>query len=234
MNKVKHHIIHIPMGFVLGYLLYRNFIVSAIFSAAFLMYSILNKRGMEKEDTRRMNAGFREFLICLEPILKTSGSFSVSFEKACEDYEGIYGLDDLCRILKRAVLELKMNRHTGLVLRKVATGIKSEDARLFASFVSYTEESGGNVVYITDRIIGIMTEKMRMSGEIKHLLAAKKFEHTLISIIPVGILALLSAGTESYMDPLYKTAGGRIVMTVAGLLFAVSWYAGNRITSIEV
>lgn len=234
MNKVRKHLIYILSGAVLGHLMYRNITMSMLIGMIFFIYSMISKRKGEREAKDRMNFKFREFLICLEPLLKTSGTFSMSFMEAYKDYEGMYGQDELYPILKAAVFEMEMNRHIGLVLGNMAVKISSEDAVLFASCLAYTEESGGNIIDITDRIVGIITEKIRMKKEIGHLLAAKRFEHILISVIPVFILILLSAGTESYMNPLYETPGGKIVMTAAGLMFAGSWFAGNRITEIEV
>jgi tight adherence protein B len=234
MNKVRRHIIYIISGFALGYLMYRSIPLSILIGMLFLIYSMISIKREVRNANDRLNFKFREFLICLEPLLKTSGTFSISFIEAYGDYERMYGQDELYPILKGAVLEMKMNRHIGIVLKNMAVKISSEDAGLFASCLAFTEESGGNIIDITDRIVGIVTEKIRMKEEIRHLLAAKKFEHLLIAIIPIVILILLSAGVDSYMNPLFDSSGGKIVMTIAGLMFAASWFVGNKITEIEV
>jgi tight adherence protein B len=56
----------------------------------------------------------------------------------------------------------------------------------------------------------------------------------IVSIMPAVILVLLTAGAESYMEPLYETVAGRLVMTAAGAIFGLSWYTGKKITSLEV
>ena len=75
---------------------------------------------------------------------------------------------------------------------------------------------------------------INIESEIRTLTAQKKFEGKIISMMPFAILLLLNLFSPDYLEPLYTTLTGRIVMTAAlgGLVFA--FFLTERLTAIEV
>ena len=222
------------LGLAAGYILYRNLLMCIPVGLLFFIYSTLDKNRPRDRKIAAMSAGFRNFLICLEPLLKSSETFSSAYFKAVDDYEKMYGSDNLLPALKSGTARFRINATAGEVLHHLAEITGIEDAYLFAGSIESSEETGINIIDITGHTLGIITEKIQLRNELFLVLSGKRFEHLLVSIIPVVILVLLSAGTGSYMAPLYETTAGRLVMTAVGVIFAASWYAGRKITSIEV
>ncbi len=231
---VKDYITKGLMGFIAGYLLYKSVLLCIPIAALFLIYAFFNKSGMKERQSSLMAIGFRDFLICLEPILRTSENFSTAFNAAVVDYEKMHGDDLLLPILKSGTARFRINDREGDVLHHIAALTDIEDAYLFAGSLESSEVTGISTIDITGHTLGIITEKIRMRNELMLLLSGKRFEHILVSVIPAVILVVLSAGADSYLSPLYETGAGRGVMTAAGIIFSASWYAGKIITAIEV
>jgi len=231
---LKEHVARGMLGLITGYILYRNLLMCIPVCLIFIIYSLTDKKQRTDRKKAVMSAGFRNFLICLEPMLRSSETFSDAYCKAVDDYEKIHGDDELTPALKSGMAHFRINVSAGEVLNHIAEITGIEDAFLFAGSIEISEETGSNVVEITSHTLAIITEKIRLKNELYLVLAGKRFEHLLVSIIPAAILVLLSAGAGSYMSPLYETSAGRVVMTAAGMTFGASWYTGKKITSIEV
>lgn len=231
---LREHLFKSLVGFVIGFLLYRNILMCIPVAVLFLVYSMINKNPVKEKRKHTLTARFRDFLLCLEPLLKSSGTFSSAYSLAVTDYEKMHGTDVLLPILKSGVARFRINDRAGDVLLYVARETDIEDAYLLARSIETGEETGTNIIDITDHVLGIITEKIQLGSELVSILSGKKFEHILISIIPAAILVLLSTGAGSYMSPLYETTAGGVVMTIVGIIFGASWYAGKKITAIEV
>jgi tight adherence protein B len=231
---VKEHLGKSLIGLMIGYLLYKSLLLCIPVALLFFVYSLVNKNQFIERKKTVVSVAFRDFLICLEPLLKSSENFSSAYCKAVEDYEKIHGTDVLLLVLKSGAAQFRINNSAGDVLYHIAEKTDIEDAYLFAGSIESSEETGISVIDITNHTLGIITEKIQLKNELLMILSGKRFEHILVSIIPAAILVLLSVGAGSYLSPLYETTAGRGVMTVAGIIFCASWYAGKQITSIEV
>ncbi len=80
----------------------------------------------------------------------------------------------------------------------------------------------------------ILTEKMRILREIHTLTAQKQLEGRIITIMPIGVIACLNIFSPDYLEVLYTTLTGRLVMTIAlgGIVFA--HVLTGRILAIEI
>ncbi|HPJ21179.1 MAG TPA: hypothetical protein PLP30_06865 [Clostridia bacterium] len=231
---LRLHIGRTLLGLAIGYLLYRSVLLCIPVGILFIAYSLLDGKSAKQRYMMSMETRFRNFLICLEPLLGTSENFSTAYAKAVEDYGRMHGSDNLLPILISGTARFRVNSMAGDVVRHIAEKTKLEDAWLFAGSLEGSEETGSNVVEITGHTLGIITEKIQLKNELVTMLSGRRFEHMIVSIMPAVILVLLTAGAESYMEPLYETVAGRLVMTAAGAIFGLSWYTGKKITSLEV
>ena len=65
------------------------------------------------------------------------------------------------------------------------------------------------------------------------MVSQKRFEARALSVLPIGIIALLIFTSPDYMYPLFKGAG-RLLMTVALVLLVLSQLWCKHIMEIEV
>lgn len=109
-----------------------------------------------------------------------------------------------------------------------------EEVKSFAQVYQALRETGGNIIGSMEKIMKMLTEKITIEKEIAVMVSQKKFEGRIIILMPVMILLFLKAMSPSYIQILYESSVGRILMT--GVLAAILWaaYVIERITNIQV
>ena len=87
-------------------------------------------------------------------------------------------------------------------------------------------------------IIGRTSEtiagKTEVSREIATLIAGKKMEQRIMTIVPLGIILFLKLSSPSFLAPLYHNPLGVIIMTVCLAVYLVAVKLSGKIMRIEV
>jgi len=222
------------LGAAAIYMLYKNIWASLIGSAVFIAYVIWDRKSIKENKNKKLQTRFLDFLMCLEPLLKTSGTFFQAFREAALDYRRFHGKDYISACLDAAVNDFRMNIPTSEALGKMAEKLDFEDARAFADSMTVCETTGGNPVEITGRTTELLVAKIRIVNDINTVLSGKIFECRIITLMPFVLLGLFSLVSDSYLEPLYSSMIGRVIMTVAGALFLLQWLLGKKLVNIEV
>ena len=108
------------------------------------------------------------------------------------------------------------------------------EIRDFADSYSICLGTGGDLDRVILHASQLLLEKIEILREIRVQTAQKRLEVRILSLIPLGILALLQLTSPAYLDGMYHTGNGRVVMTLALLLQAGAFYLGQKITTVEV
>ena len=66
------------------------------------------------------------------------------------------------------------------------------------------------------------------------LLAAKRLEQNIMSVIPFAIILYVSAASSGYFDVLYETIAGRTVMSICLAVYAAAYIMGVKITEVKI
>lgn len=216
------------------YLLYRNLPVAVFAGLAAATWSCLDKKRRKTNKRRQAELDFSQYLTCLLPLFSVARPLGKTLVMAADDYAGIHGESPFLRSVRKALHQANMNRDPGKGFDALAEEFGMEDLRLFAHVLALCEKSGGNIAESIRTSMEMIRDKIMIRLEIDTILAEKNMERKIITVMPLGILALFSLTAPTYLDPLYMTWSGRIAVTLAGLLFLLQWFLGKRISSIEV
>ena len=93
---------------------------------------------------------------------------------------------------------------------------------------------GGNLGEILDTVADTMRERIRIRGEIQTLTAQQKLTGIVIGLLPLGVGLLFSVMSPGYIDPLFTTVLGKVMLVVAVVLEVVGIMVIQRILNIEV
>ena len=85
-----------------------------------------------------------------------------------------------------------------------------------------------------EQSVRVLEEKEAVNREIEVLLSGKKYEQSIMSLIPFGMSAYIRAGSPGYLDVLYHNLPGVCVMSLCLAVYGASAYMGSRILRIEV
>ena len=109
-----------------------------------------------------------------------------------------------------------------------------EEIESFAELLSTAKRSGGNLVHMMDKAIGILTEKMEVEQEIQTMLSGKKLEQRIMCGMPIFMLLYLRITNPLYLAGLYHNWVGVLVMTACLVATCIAACWGARLIRIEV
>lgn len=87
---------------------------------------------------------------------------------------------------------------------------------------------------ILQECIASMEEQMDVKKEIQAMLASRRLEQRIMSVLPLGIILYMQLSSPSFLSVLYGNPVGIGIMTLClGIyLFAYQW--GERLVEIEI
>lgn len=183
----------------------------------------------------RLVIEFREMIFSLAANMQAGYSLEKAFYAAYDEMKNLYqGNSDIEMELLNILRGLEMNEDIEELLLDFAERAGNSDILEFAQVVAVAKNSGGNLIRIIKKSADTIGEKIEIENEIDTTITAKRLEQRIMSLMPFGIIAYLRFANKGYMDVLYETLTGRLIMIVCLLLIGVATAWGNRIVNIEV
>jgi Flp pilus assembly protein TadB len=97
-------------------------------------------------------------------------------------------------------------------LQNVASDTDYANLRTFAAAVAVHRQSGGSMADMMDRLAYVMRDRMRLGRRINVLTAQTQFSKRILLVLPVLMFIVLNLMSPKYMDPLYSTFVGRMIL----------------------
>ena len=207
-------------------------LVSLPFAVLYLRYQ---KERLRQERQRRIGEQFRDALVSLNVAIQAGYSVENAIHECRRDLEKMYppGADILEELtfmenqlfvsVPAEELFLDMARRTG-----------QEDIESFATVFVTAKRSGGDMSQIIEKVTRMISDKIDVKKEIYATLAGKRYEQTIMSMMPVGIILYMRLTSPGYLDPLYGNVLGAAVMTACLGLYGFAFWLGRRLLRIEV
>lgn len=191
--------------------------------------------GERKKKEQEFQKQFREMIQTLSSALNTGYSVENAFYETQKELKLLYPPE--ARISKELmVITRKLRIHIPIeqILEEFAEKIPSEDVKSFVTVFVTAKKSGGDMIGIIRNTTNQIGDKIEVKREIDTLLAAKKYEFQIMSIVPYGIIGYMSLSFPEFMDELYGNIIGIGVMTICLGIYAGAYYLGVRILRIDI
>ena len=219
-----------------AYIFYRSAALSAALSPLGLIYLPYRKR---LQITRRKDAlknQFKDLLYSLSSGMMAGKSIETALREARADLEIIYPDQETLIIREVDVMlrRIRLNETIDEAFGDLAARSGIDDIESFCGVLSTCRRMGGNLVEIVKNTTNILGDKMEIRNEIDVLLAQRRFEKKILNAMPLVLITALSATSKDYMAPVFGTLTGRLIMTAAIALIALSWLISEKITRINV
>ncbi|MCE5325964.1 MAG: type II secretion system F family protein [Planctomycetaceae bacterium] len=109
----------------------------------------------------------------------------------------------------------------------------SEDMHLFATSVVIQMRSGGNLADMMERLSLVIRDRIRLSRRVRILTAQTQFGKRILVALPFVLLAVLSILNPRYMDLLYSTTPGQLLLCGAGVSVLLGMWMMNRMIRLR-
>lgn len=222
--------------FLVVYLFYHCILLS--FGAGFLVHFFrpYAEHYLAEKRMNLLTVQFKDLLYSLSASVAAGRQMGEALVEAEENLSIMYEAEEpIMKELRYMRINLVENKESDKVLLKdLAARSHNEDIHDFVQVYATCRSMGGDLEKIIGHTSEILTDKMTIEREIKVITAQKKTEGRIISMMPLAMLLLMNVFSYSYIEPLYQTAGGRILMTgaLAGIVYGI--FLMEKLSEIEV
>lgn len=220
---------------VIVLLFYRSLWAGMIFPFVLLLeLKQIRQSGRERKQTRLQE----EFLHGIG-VLNSALQAGLSMENAWREVEKellvLYGEKagfylEIKEINQRVAHNMPIER----LFLEFAYKSKLEDVIQFAELLEFGKRSGSNWKTLIDVTVNQMVQRHEARQEIEIMVAEKKMEQKIMSIMPLGLLAFLQLAAGDYMAVLYHNWLGVICMTVFLAGYVLAAMLSQRILKVDV
>lgn len=220
---------------VIGFLFYESFWSLVICVPLGIIYFRKLMKECEKEKKVQFRLQFQEALQSISASLNVGYSLENAMKEAKKDLDILYDKESMIQkefnyMLRQLYLQIPMEQ----VLEDWAGRVELEEVRSFVNVFSMAKRSGGNMIAIIRSSISQIRDRMEVQREIETILAEKKYEFKVMTMIPFGIIGYMRFSFPEFMRMLYGNAVGVGVMSICLAMYLSAYYLGERIIDIEV
>lgn len=192
-------------------------------------------RQAEEKGKQRFERQFQDALQSLEAQLNVGYSMENAIKEVQRDLQIMYNKDTLIvREFTFMVRQLNLNVTAETAWKDFAARVDLPEVDAFVTVFSLAKRSGGDSILIIKNAVRQLGDKAEVKREIHTVIAAKKLEFQVMSMIPFGIIAYMRISFPEFMAGLYGNLSGACFMSVCLAAYIAAWNLGCKIVEIEV
>jgi tight adherence protein B len=172
---------------------------------------------------------FPESLEFVARSMRAGHAFSVSLEMIHREFGEPLGGE-----FRRAFEEHNLGMPLEVALEKLAKRVPLLDVHFFVSAVLLQKRTGGNLAEILDKLAYIIRERFKLRGRIRAISAHGKMTGMALTLIPVGVGAMMFMVNPEYVRFFFNDETGNIMLGAAVGLQLIGYGVIKKIISIEV
>lgn len=215
---------------IVGKLFYGSFIAGVIISPLSMLIYKERKKQVIQRKTRQLENQFKDMLISVSDALKVGYSFENAIRECYRDMCSIYGVDSvICGEIKIMISQIKLNIRTQEVVDNFAKRVDLKNAKLFSQIFQVAKSTGGNMTEIIKSVTDDIVLKETTRDEITASVTEKRMEQRIMSVIPIFIILYITVTTPGFLDVMYASVLGKLIMTGCIAAYVMAYLWGERI-----
>jgi len=130
--------------------------------------------------------------------------------------------------------ETRVNIPLEEAMNNLVNRVKSPDLDLVVTAVIIQRQVGGNLSEVLDKISGTIKDRIRLQGEIRTLTTQGRFSGWIVSLLPIGLVVLMSLVSPGYLDPMLHHPIGWVLMAVGVMMQLIGIFMIRNMVNLEV
>jgi tight adherence protein B len=110
----------------------------------------------------------------------------------------------------------------------------NHDLEQVALVAALQRKTGGSAAEVLDRVTDTIRERFELRRLVKGLTAQGRLSRWIVSLLPPALMAVISLINPSYLDPLFRTSGGRVLLLVGALMVVMGSLVIKKIVEIKI
>jgi tight adherence protein B len=142
--------------------------------------------------------------------------------------------DPVRREFARALTDERLGMPLEDALQNVSVRMENREVEHVALLAKLQRETGADAGEMVDQVVATVRERQELRRLVRTLTAQGRLSQLILSLLPIGSLLFLTVAYGDYVDPLYNTSGGNIVLGIAAVLVICGALAIRKIVSFKV
>lgn len=220
---------------VFSYFFYRSIWAFVVLLPTLFFYRKEKKRRLRADRVEKLEAEFKETLICVNINLQAGYSMENAFMESYKDMMNLYGKSGY---MAAELMIMRKGMGNGMPLERLLWDLGNRcpggEIQEFAEVFSIAGKTGGKWQDIMKKTVDIIRQKAEIKEEIQTLIHARKTESRVMCLVPFFILFYMNLTSEGYFDVLYHNAAGICIMSICLLLYLAAFFWAQKITEISL
>ncbi|MDR2132941.1 MAG: type II secretion system F family protein [Clostridiales Family XIII bacterium] len=231
----RYYLVAALMSLLAGWIFYRSFVCSALLGLLVFPCKRLYLRRLAEKRRSALGISFRDLLYSLSASFSTGRQMPEALREGLAAMRLVYPDDaPIVRELAHMTARIFEGRDDeAAVLDDFAKRSHSEDIRNFVDAYFICRDTGGDMEAMVVKASALIIDKIEIQKELKTLTAQKRLEGNILLLLPGVMLLCLGVFSPDYVAALYDGPAGRLVMTAALGLMALSHVLSLRLTNFE-
>lgn len=215
-------------GLLTGLVL-QSFLWAVIAGIVVLVFSFAYVNSVAARQKKRFADQLADSLNLLATSLRAGYSILQAIEAAASEAP-----EPTRREFARAMAEIRLGRPMIDALGDIALRMESNDFEWAVMAIAIQREVGGNLAEVLQSTAETILHRNRFRREVRALTAEGRISAWIMGLMPVFVLAAIILINPDYIEPLYTTMIGRIMVGGAVVLMGLGVFWMVKIVSIEV
>lgn len=222
--------------FFISYFFYKSIVISLILGFGIVLLKKHYEKYLLKKSKKLLVIQFKDFLVSIEAAVSAGMPTEKSIEIACYNLKSLYGEETIfVKELNKINNSIKFNNEDEkALLLDFAKRTGNVDIINFMQIYLICSNIGGNTKYIVAETNKIIIEKLEIEKEIDTITSQKIYEGRIIAVMPFAIILFLNIFSPEYLNILYITILGRVIMTCSLISIIYAIFLFEKILNIEI
>ena len=192
------------------------------------------KRRIINKKKKELKVQFKDMLMVMSNSLKTGYSVSNALKESYKDMVSMYGrYSYICEELRIMISKIKLNVREEDIFKDFAKRTGLREAILFSRIFSVAKRTGGNMTEVIGSVTDSIVLKENVREEIEVSTTEKKTEQKIMTLIPMALILYVKMMSPDFLNIMYETNAGRIVMTICLVLYILAFLWAQKIVEFN-
>ena len=220
---------------VVAILFYKSIIAVVLFSPFSVLFLKWQEKKLCKARKWWFNQDFKQGIVALNAALNAGYSIENAFKEACKDLALLYDKEaDIMIEFSNISKQISLNKNIEELLEDLAFRTGIEDIETFCEIFKTAKRTGGNLMKIISHTANNIGDRIEIQREMETLIAQKKLEANIMSVVPLGIVVYLWISSPGFMDVMYHNPFGWGVMSAVLVAYLIGYLWMQKIMNIEL
>ena len=175
-----------------------------------------------------IDAQLPDVLITLAASLKAGHSFRQAIQAVVDE-----GMPPASKEFKRVLTETRLGRPMDDALTDMAERLGSKNLSFVVTAVTIQRQVGGSLAGIFDMVADTVRQRQQFQRKIKSLTAMGRMSAYVLLGLPLFLAGALTFLNPEYMDPLYHTSTGHMLIAVGIVMMVFGTLVLKKIVSFK-